>query len=102
MNRISAEVRSWRLHRRIGLTFEELAQRINPIVAGWMQYYGVFYRSAMFLILVRINVYLVRWIRKKYKRLRRTKKAFECWQRITERHPRMFAHWSWVVSFPRV
>jgi group II intron reverse transcriptase/maturase len=83
MNRISAEVRSWRLHRRTGLTFVELAQRINPIVAGWMRYYGAFYRSAMFLTLVRINVYLVRWIRKKYKRLRRAKKAFECWQRIT-------------------
>ena len=31
------EVRSWRLHRRTGLTFDELARRINPIVAGWMQ-----------------------------------------------------------------
>ncbi|MET7609245.1 group II intron maturase-specific domain-containing protein [Streptomyces avermitilis] len=26
---------------------EELAQRINPIVVGWMQYYGRFYRSAI-------------------------------------------------------
>ena len=101
-NRISAEVRSWRLHRRTGLALNDLARRINPVVAGWMQYYGAFYRSAVYPILVRINVYLVRWIRKKYKRLRRTKKAFECWQRITERHPRMFTHWSWVVSFPRI
>ena len=27
-------------------TFAELARRINPIVRGWMQYYGAFYRSA--------------------------------------------------------
>jgi hypothetical protein len=38
LNRISAEVRSWRLHLRTGHTFNDLARRINPIVAGWMQY----------------------------------------------------------------
>jgi RNA-directed DNA polymerase len=36
LNKISEEVRRWRRHRRTGLTFAELAQRINPIVAGWM------------------------------------------------------------------
>jgi RNA-directed DNA polymerase len=49
----------------------ELARRINPIVAGWMQYYGRFYRTALDPLLTRINAYLVRWIREKYKRLRR-------------------------------
>ncbi|MET7854420.1 group II intron reverse transcriptase/maturase [Streptomyces avermitilis] len=47
LKRLGEEVRSWRLHRRVNLTVEELAQRINPIVAGWMQYYGRFYRSAL-------------------------------------------------------
>ena len=48
----------------------DLAQWINPIVRGWMQYYGAFYRSALYPLLSRINAYLMRWIRKKYKRLR--------------------------------
>ena len=52
------------------LDFVEVARRINPIVRGWMQYYGAFYRSALHPLLSRINAYLVRWIRKKYKRLR--------------------------------
>jgi group II intron reverse transcriptase/maturase len=98
LNRISAEVRSWRLHLRTGHTFKDLARRINPIVAGWMQYYGAFYRSALSPLLQRINAYLMRWIRKKYKRLQGKKKARECWQRITERYPRMFTHWKWVNS----
>ena len=98
LNRISAEVRSWRLHLRTGHTFKDLARRINPIVAGWMQYYGAFYRSALSPLLQRINAYLMRWIRKKYKRLQGKKKARECWQGITERYPRMFAHWQWVPS----
>jgi hypothetical protein len=62
-------VRSWRLHRRVNLTFTELAAMINPIVTGWMQYYGRFRRSALYPLLARINAYLVRWIRKKYRRL---------------------------------
>ena len=45
-----------------------------------MQYYGAFYRSAMCQLLSRINAYLVRWIRKKYKRLRAEKKAIERWR----------------------
>ena len=98
LNKISAAVRSWRLHLRIGHTFKDLARRINPIVAGWMQYYGAFYRSALSPLLQRINAYLMRWIRKKYKRLRGKKKARECWQGITERYPLMFAHWKWVPS----
>jgi group II intron reverse transcriptase/maturase len=102
LNKINAEVRSWRLHNRTGRDLVELARSINPIVRGWMQYYGTFYRSAMYLPLSRINAYLVRWIRKKYKRLRAKKKAFQCWRGITTRYPRMFAHWKWVPSVPSV
>ena len=42
LTKIGREVRSWRLHRRIGHTFGDLARWINPIVRGWMQYYGAF------------------------------------------------------------
>jgi RNA-directed DNA polymerase len=102
LNRINAEVRSWRLHRRTGHTFKDLARRINPIVAGWMNYYGAFYRSALYPLLSRINSYLMGWVRKKYKRLRSKKKARVCWEGITERYPRMFTHWKWVASVQRV
>jgi len=48
LKKISAEVRGWRLHHRVNLTFKELAKVINPIVAGWMHYYGRFYRSMLY------------------------------------------------------
>jgi hypothetical protein len=102
LKRIGAQVRSWRLHRRTGLAFAEVARRINPIVRGWMGYYGAFHRSALNSFLSRINAYLVRWIRKKYKRLRARKKALRCWRGIVERFPRMFAHWVWACSVPAV
>jgi len=99
LKRISGEVRSWRLHRQIHLTFPELARRINPMVRGWMQYYGAFYRSALHPLLHRINAYLMRWIRKKYRRLRAFKRAHACWKRITRQHPRLFAQWVWTLQF---
>ena len=69
MRKISGEVRSWRLHSKVNYTFAGLARAINPAVAGWMHYYGRFRRSAMYPLLARINAYLVRRIRKKYRRL---------------------------------
>jgi len=98
LNKISGEVRRWRLHRRTGRTMGEIANQINPIVRGWMQYYGAFYRSALYPLLQRINAYLMRWIRDKYKRLRPAKKAKAAWQRITSQHRRLFAHWAWAYS----
>ena len=98
LKKISAEVRGWRLHRKVSYTFAGLAAVINPIVAGWMQYYGRFRRSEMSALLARINAYLVRWIRKKYKRLQAARKAHRKLREITQRNPRMFAHWKWVPS----
>jgi RNA-directed DNA polymerase len=96
LKKISGEVRRWRLHRKVPLTITEIATRINPIIRGWIQYYGAFYRSALGPFLARINAYLLRWIRKKYKRLRSHPKAMAAWRRITSQYPRLFAHWAWV------
>src|SRR5699024_9234589 len=68
LNKMSARVRSWRLHRRTDLELADLAEAINPIIRGWMAYYGAFYRSALYSLLARINGYLMRWIRRKYRR----------------------------------
>ncbi len=99
LNTMSREVRRWRLHLRTGHTLAELARRINPIVRGWMQYYGTFYRTMLDPLLRRINAYLVRWLQRKYQRLRPIKKALACWQRITVQQPRLFAHWAWMAGF---
>ncbi|MEW2490442.1 group II intron reverse transcriptase/maturase [Streptomyces sp. NPDC048411] len=96
--KISKEIRSWRLHRWTNLTLTELARRINPIVAGWMQYYGRYYRSAMRPLLTRINAYLVRWLQAKYERLGAQMKAIKALQGAAQRHPRLFAHWRWTPT----
>ncbi|MEU7876563.1 group II intron reverse transcriptase/maturase [Dactylosporangium sp. NPDC049140] len=98
LKRLGRTVRGWRLHRRTECSAAELAEMINPVVRGWMQYYGAFYRSALSILLARINTYLVRWTRKKYKRLRAREKARAAWEHATKRSPRLFAHWAWVTN----
>jgi RNA-directed DNA polymerase len=94
-----AEIRGWRLHLRTTHDLAELAGWINPIVRGWMTYYGRFYRTEIYVLLRRINTYLVRWARRKFKRLRSFKKAKRWWHGLLQRLPRLFAHWAWMAEF---
>src|SRR4051794_792652 len=56
----SQELRRWRIHRRTSMDLRELAEWLNPIVRGWMNYYGEFNRFEMYSLLQRINTYLMR------------------------------------------
>ncbi len=41
-------MRSWKLHLRSDKAIEDLARMFNPIIRGWLQYYGRYYRSALY------------------------------------------------------
>lgn len=96
--KMNATVRSWKLHRKTTRTLDDLARWINPIVRGWMQFYGAFYRSALYPLLERINAYLMRFLRRKLKRLRGKKKALQYWRRLVARRRGLFAHWAWITT----
>ena len=51
----------------------ELAKAINPIIQGWINYYGKFRKSSMSAIYDYINAKLIKWARRKYKPLQRRK-----------------------------
>jgi len=99
LNKMSREVRRWRVHMHTRYSLAEVADWTNPVVRGWMQYYGAFYRSALQPLLGRINAYLMRYLRKKYRRLRLLKKAKAAWQRITRQEPGLFVQWAWTTAF---
>jgi RNA-directed DNA polymerase len=102
LTKIGREVRSWRLHRRIGSSFADLARWVNPRVRGWMNYYGAFYRSALYALLTRINAYLMRWVRNKYRRFHGRREFHQAWTRVVTHYPRFFAHWQWTTAVPAV
>jgi RNA-directed DNA polymerase len=95
----SVELRRMRIHRRTDLSLDDLARWLNPIVAGWINYYGRFYRSALYPLLRRINAYLRRWAGRKYKRLR-TNKRYDRWlDGLLSRQPALFTHWRTVRTY---
>jgi RNA-directed DNA polymerase len=99
LKKMSEEVRSWRIHLRTTSDLAELAWWINPVVRGWITYYGKFYRTELNGLLKRINTYLVRWARRKFRRLRSFKKARRWWNGLLQRQPALFTHWAWMTEF---
>ena len=94
---IGQEIRLWRINRRSNKTIDDLARFINPIVQGWINYYGRFYKSGLYPLLRRINEYLLRWATRKYKRLRgHLLRAVRWLRNVARREPALFAHWRLV------
>lgn len=97
---IRQTIRDWRLaSTRNNQSLETLAQRINPVVAGWLTYYGRYYRSRCVQVLHHLNRALIAWAQRKYRRFRRRERAAEYWLgRIARRNPRLFVHWHLAVK----
>jgi RNA-directed DNA polymerase len=94
---IRGTIRSWRIHRMTDKSIEDLANMFNPVIRGWVNYYGQFYKSALYPILNQLNGALQRWAMRKYKKLRgRMRRAFYWLGRIVKRKPYLFAHWRLV------
>ena len=94
-----ATLRTMRIHMRTNLSLNDLAAWLNPIVAGWMNYYGQYYRSALHPLLRRVSFYLRRWAARKYKRLRAYKRFKRWWTGLLKREPGLFAHWRWARAY---
>jgi RNA-directed DNA polymerase len=93
------KTRDWKLHLRSDKSLEDLSRMFSPVVRGWINYYGSFYKSAMYPTLRHLNRTLVRWATWKYKRLRRHRRRAEYWLgRIAQRQPELFPHWKMGIK----
>ena len=87
-------MRRWRLHERSDKELDDLSRMFNPILRGWINYYGKYYKSALYPTFRHLNRTLNRWARRKYKRLRIHQRRAEYWLgEIAVRDSRLFAHW---------
>jgi len=92
---IRRTIRGWRMsgsrnHQRL----EDLARLVNPVVRGWLNYYGRFYRSRCVQVLRHLDEALAAWVRRKFKRFRRRERASVHWLgRVARRQPDLFVHW---------
>ena len=93
-SRIRRTIREWRLHRMVWTSLEDIAEKINPVLRGWYQYYGRFYKAALFSVLRNVQRSLIRWAQWKYKGLRNhMRNARRFLGRVSKRMPGLFVHW---------
>lgn len=92
---VRGTIREWRMaSTRNNQRLEELARLVNPVVRGWMSYYGRFYRSKCMQVLRHLNEVLAAWVRRKYRKFRCRERASMYWLgRIARRDRTLFAHW---------
>lgn len=82
------------IRKRTDLSLVEIARWINPILHGWINYYGCFCRSELYKVFLQVNKALIWWARRKYKKLERRKtRAGKFMEKIAISHSHLFAHW---------
>lgn len=88
------EIRNWRIQLKSDKSIEDISRMFNSVIRGWINYYGRFYKSALYPVLRHMNRALIQWARRKYKRLSRHRRRAEQWLgRLARREPQLFAHW---------
>jgi RNA-directed DNA polymerase len=91
---IRKTIREWRMaSTRNNQRLEDLARLTNPVVRGWMNYYGRFYRSKCVQVLRYLNEALAAWVRWKYKLRNRERASMHWLRRVAQRDRKLFVLW---------
>jgi group II intron reverse transcriptase/maturase len=94
MKAMREAIRDLNLRRQTQLTLQDIARQLNPLLRGWIGYYGRYARTALAPLLRYVNQTLVAWARRKFKRFNRSKLlASQFLQRLAKERADLFAHW---------
>jgi len=103
MQSMNEKMRKWDVLKKRDNTLQEIAVAINPVLRGWINYYGKFYKTKLKKFMHIVNVKLASWARRKYKNLRASEmKAIRWLHGVTVRQPNLFAHWALLGSKPTI
>jgi group II intron reverse transcriptase/maturase len=89
-----ATIRELNIRRETQFSLESIAQRINPLLRGWIEYYGRYAPSALYPLLRYVNQTLRKWALRKFKRFKGRKlRASQLLQRLSVTRADLFVHW---------
>lgn len=75
-------------------SLEQLAELMNPVIRGWSNYFSQYTASEARKVLDYVNLTLVQWAQRKYKRMKRNEgRAFRFLARLSQAQPKTFHHW---------
>ena len=95
MKAMRQTMRRWTIQLKSDKSLEDISRMFVPVLRGWLNYYGRFYRSALDRVWSHFNHFLVRWAMRKHKRFRGHKvKAAKWLEGIAYKQPNMFPHWN--------
>jgi len=87
-------IRDLNIRRQTQLTLADIADRLNPLLKGWIEYYGRYTPSALSTMLRYVNQTLLRWASRKFKRFKAHKiRASHFLQRLVRDNASLFVHW---------
>ena len=95
MNAMRSTIRELKLRHQTQLSLQDIAQRLNPLLRGWIGYYGRYASSALYPMLRYVNLLLVAWAMRKFKRFKDHKvRASQFLQRLAAERRDLFVHWN--------
>lgn len=91
---IRQEIKGWRLLWATNMGLEQIAEKYNPVLRGWLNYYGKYGRKELSKVMENANLHLCHWIRRKYKRYRhKPLQSKRLLKKIALEKRDLFAHW---------
>ena len=89
-----SHVRQSRIRNRSDLSLNDIAKLYNPILRGWIGYYGHYHCTKLRSVMEHFDHTIVAWAMQKYKKLRGHKiRAYQFMQTIRDEKPDLFEHW---------
>ena len=89
-----AKIRDLGIRRRTELSLADIAHRINPLLRGWISYYGRYAPSALAPLLRYVNQTLLAWATRKFKRFKAHRiRASHFLQALSRLNANLFVHW---------
>ena len=89
-----ATVRDLDIRRQTHVSMDDIAQQLNPLLRGWIKYYGRYMPSALGPLLQYVNQALQAWVMRKFKSLKGHKTRARLFlTRLAGECPGFFAHW---------
>ena len=94
MKAMRQAIRDSNLWHQTQLSLQDIARQLNPLLRGWIEYYGRYAPSALYPLLRYLNRRLVAWVMRKFKRFKGHKlKASQFLQRLASERVDLFVHW---------
>jgi RNA-directed DNA polymerase len=99
LKRIGEVIREkWCLHHKHQMSLSDVAREVNPMVRGWIGYYGHHRRSELYKMAYIIDNALARFLKRKCKSMQSDKKSLRQLREERKLNPELFCHWFMICQ----